>query len=255
MKKFISIDNKDNNQNEQNIFIYEPKNSINYFQTEIINNSDSTLDKSNITYSNYYNLNYLQLNEYNSAVNNNNEKKFNSARANYCLKYKLFNISLKSENIEFNHPSKYKINDQYYAYVYPNDLVTYTYTIAGFLSKNNTYIESNNNIKENNGSYYEETLGLYFCGKNIQINKDNKNIYKKCSPNDFICKKCMILNKKLYKLKKCYLINIIGRVSKKNKGSYHCFGNFSIGNQLETCLSKFTCKACQQLNTFSEFLI
>ena len=61
------------------------------------------------------------------------------------------------------------------------------------------------------------------------------------------------INKQKYNLKKKYLININGRISKINKGSYHCFGNFLIGNQIEQCITKFSCNACKNLNINSEY--
>ena len=42
-------------------------------------------------------------------------------------------------------------------------------------------------------------------------------IKKKCFPNQFMCRKCMNINKKFYNLKNNYFINIIGRASKINK--------------------------------------
>ena len=60
-------------------------------------------------------------------------------------------------------------------------------------------------------------------------------------------------NKEIYNIKKNYLININGRVAKINKGKYHCFGHFLVGNQIEDCISKFTCKACKLLQIYSEY--
>ena len=63
----------------------------------------------------------------------------------------------------------------------------------------------------------------------------------------------MLINKRKYNLKNSYLININGRVTKKNKGSYNCFGHFLLGNQIEDCISKFTCKACKMINYYFEY--
>ena len=66
----------------------------------------------------------------------------------------------------------------------------------------------------------------------------------------------MEINKKKYNLKDKYLININGRVAKINKGSYHCFGHFLCGyneNQIEDCISKFSCKACKLLDEYSNY--
>ena len=98
------------------------------------------------------------------------------------------------------------------------------------------------------------SLGLYFCGKEIKI----ENEIKKCAPNEFICKECMEINKKKYNLNGKYLININGRVAKINKGSYHCFGHFlygNNGNQIEDCISKFSCNACKLLDNYCNYYI
>ena len=61
----------------------------------------------------------------------------------------------------------------------------------------------------------------------------------------------MELNKKRYEIKSNYVINICGRVSKINKGSYHCFGHFLCGNQIEDCINKFSCKACKLIDEYN----
>ena len=99
---------------------------------------------------------------------------------------------------------------------------------------------------------FDNKVGLYFCYSDIQLEKE----IKKCQPNNFICKKCMEINKKLYNIKSDNLVNIKGRVSKMNRGSYHCFGRYLSGEpstQIEDCISKFSCKACQMLNKYSTY--
>ena len=61
----------------------------------------------------------------------------------------------------------------------------------------------------------------------------------------------MKINKEKYIIKNNYLIAINGRIAKKNKGSYHCFGHFLCGNQIEDCIKKYTCKSCKLLNYYS----
>jgi hypothetical protein len=102
---------------------------------------------------------------------------------------------------------------------------------------------------------FNDDYGLYFCKKNIEIESASEITNKKCSPNEFMCKNCMEKNKKMYHIKKKYLININGRVAKINKGSYHCFGHFLCGNQIEDCITKFTCEACKLLNLYSNYFI
>ena len=63
----------------------------------------------------------------------------------------------------------------------------------------------------------------------------------------------MLINKRKYNLKDSYLININGRVTSMNKGSYHCFGHFLLNNQIEDCISKFTCNACKMINYYFEY--
>ena len=70
-----------------------------------------------------------------------------------------------------------------------------------------------------------------------------------------MCKKCMEINKKHYNIKNKYLININGRVAKINKGSFHCFGHYLIGNQIEQCISTFSCKACKLLDFCSKYFL
>ena len=63
----------------------------------------------------------------------------------------------------------------------------------------------------------------------------------------------MKINKKKYHIKDNYLINIKGRISKINKGSYHCFGRFFYGNQILDCQSKFSCKACKMVDNYNKY--
>ena len=65
----------------------------------------------------------------------------------------------------------------------------------------------------------------------------------------------MKLNKEKYFIKNDYLININGRVTRINKGKYHCFGHFLVGNQIEDCINKFTCKACKMLNSIKDYYL
>ena len=94
---------------------------------------------------------------------------------------------------------------------------------------------------------------MYFCGKTEEILIYNKLYIKKCLPNEFICKKCMLINKRKYNLKNSYLVNINGRATKTNKGSHHCFGHFLSGNLIEDCISRFTCKACKMINYYLDY--
>ena len=181
------------------------------------------------------------------------ELKFNSLRAEYYLKYDLYDIPLTLEICNFNHPPKYKIKDDLYAFLYPNESITYCITVAGFIANKNILNSNSISIEANDKqNKFNLILGLYFCGKKEEIKIGNKFESKICKSNEFMCKKCMNLNKQKYNLKKKYLININGRISKINKGSYHCFGNFLSRNQIEQCINKFSCNACKNLNDFQE---
>jgi hypothetical protein len=232
------------------------------------NQSGRNLDLSSFNIINqpyYYLLNNYGLNNtslgstvFNSEINNNSsssiirellDKQFNLARTNFCLKHKLYDIPLTSELENFNHPVKYQINNAYYSYVYSNELITFCITVSGFIFKSNML--NNSQIKkEYKGSKFNQVLGLYMCGKEIKL---NENITKKCAPNEFICKDCIKLNKEIYNLKDNYLINIFGRVAKKNKGAYHCFGHFLVNDKIEECITSYTCNACSFLNSFYNY--
>ena len=191
--------------------------------------SKSTNDNSKSYYSSIFNISII-------------EKKFNSLKSEFYMKFKLYDHPLFVNN--FCIPEKYKITENYWAFLYPNNLITFPLTISGFLYKINRHFISND-IKEDNISIWNENLGLFFCGRIFKSEKEDLN--KICRPNEFICATCIEKNRKKYNLGK-YLININGRVAKINKGKYHCFGHFLIGCQIEDCITNFTCKACLMLN-------
>ena len=62
-------------------------------------------------------------------------------------------------------------------------------------------------------------------------------------------------NKKLYNIKNKYLININGRVGKINKGSFHYFGHYLMGNQIKQYISKFSCKSSKLLDLYSKYFL
>ena len=193
----------------------------------------------------------------NESNTNKNEKKdekiFNKLRADYYIKNKVFDkvyYDGKEEDKIITSP-KYKIDEKHYGLLYENDLIT------NYLAKS-TYLSGKKIInelteKEKEGRSFNESVGLMFCGKEIKLEKDGKSVIKKCEPNSFICKECMGVNKKYYNIKNTYLINIKGRVSKLNKGSFHCFGHFNCENHIEDCITKFSCKACELLNIYEDY--
>jgi hypothetical protein len=239
------INSKDNNSEylpNTNSLISFSLNDSSYLNYSDTNESKSTF---------YDSTSQISIN--NSIIEKEMEKdknKFNLVRANYYIKYKLNDITLNIEYINLNTPPKYKISDKCYAFLYPNEPVTYCITITNFLKTEKINVNPTILQINNNSAKFFSIYGLYFCGKNIEIKKENETHIKQCAPNSFICNECMDLNKKLYNIKDKYMININGRVSKINKGSYHCFGHFLCGNQIEDCIVKFTCSACKLLNYF-----
>ena len=230
----IQINNAEKKNNEK-ILIFESdlsNNSYNASNSNYISNDSSTFDssKSNII-DNNISISF-------SSNNNQNVNKFNSIKNNYYENNKLYDIKLVKNSKNINLPLQYRINEKNFAFVYPNNLVTYIICISGYMVKDEKIFKEN---------IFDESCGLQFCGKNIEIKtKINKN----CRPNVFLCKECMQKNKKLYNIKKKYLININGRIAKINKGSYHCFGKFLIGNIIEDCINKFSCMACKLLDQY-----
>lgn len=231
-------------------------------------NNDSTLNISNY---NNYSINdnssiinestrdetQLEIDPMNESKTTQNEKKdekiFNKLRADYYIKNKIFDkvyYDEKEENKIITSP-KYKIDERHYGLLYDNDLTTNYITKSTYLSGKKIISELTE--KEKEGRSFNESVGLIFCGKEIKLEKDGKIVIKKCEPNNFICKECMEVNKKYYNIKNTYLINIKGRVSKLNKGSFHCFGHFNCENHIEDCATKFSCKACEILNTYEDY--
>ena len=102
-----------------------------------------------------------------------------------------------------------------------------------------------------NDSNYDSSVGIYFCGKIVEIKIKNEIQKKTCSKNEFICKDCMKINKNNYHLKDNQLININGRVAKINQGKYHCFGHFLENRIIEDCIKNFQCQACKMLDNIS----
>ena len=229
---YINNKHKDINSNI-NILEYPKESKDSYINVENKENLSISLNDSS--------FNKLEFSE-SSLKAEIKEKKFNSLRANFYIKKKLYDIPLiESTTMELYLPEKYKIDQEYFGFLYPNNFETYCITKSGFLTKVN--------IKNCYNSI--NSLGLQFCGKQIKIEGE----LKRCASNDFICKECMKKNKKIYNIKNNYFININGRVTKINKGSYHCFGHFLCGTGIEDCISNFTCKACKMFDSYSKYYL
>ena len=236
--------------NNKNLFYEVNNNSINSISLD--NTNASLNDTNNTTISineDYFNKSQLFFQDYISDSKNSETpeiERFNSVRAKYCLKYKLYDIPLNIQEKDVKTPEKCMIDEKYFGFLYPNNTETYYISESGYILNHN----NDNIININDNTNYDKKLGLYFCGKNIEI---KANDIKKCAPNNFICKECMKLNKKKYHIKDNYLININGRVVKKNKNRYHCFGHFLCNKQIEDCISKFSCEACKNLDQYSYY--
>ena len=240
------LDNKSQN---SIISVLSSSNIINdsFINYSLPNMSDDSYTKSTLADSNINSL--IQFESTN--IDKPSENKFNDLRTNFYLKNKLYDFILYENINDFNLPLKYVLNEEYDSFLYINDNKTYCFTVSGFLKNDKNYKKE---LKEEEirGKFYKQ-CGLYFCNSEVEITTEDEIIRKKCCPNEFMCRDCVETNRNMYNIKKRYLININGRVAKINKGSYHCFGHFLCGNQIEDCITKFTCKACQILNLFSDY--
>ena len=160
----------------------------------------------------------------------------------YYLQYKLYDIK-QFENLKY--PILFPIKEEIYSYFYYNELTTSHY-IQSIQFGEEYSINNDIEIDDN----YNNSLGLFFCGKEIIL---ENNEIKKCCPNEMICRECMEKNKKRYKLKNRYSININGRAAKKHNNNFHCFGHFIIGRQIENCVGKFSCEACKLLDKYEKY--
>ena len=259
-EKMSKITNEDMSEEEKRIMVLKDEKSSRVKQSK---NIDSNINSSNVSedsYSEYENNKTTDttygsidttidcLNKsfsiFQSLLEEDKEKekinKFNSQRAKFYLEHNLYDILLNIENKYVALPERFIINENYFGLVYPNNMQTYYITESGFIfdyCENKMKIVGINRYKEK----CDKKVGIYFCGRKININ----NEIKICSKNNFICKECMKINKKMYNIKAQYLININGRVAKINYNKYHCFGRFLKSNNIEDCITNFSCEACK----------
>lgn len=161
---------------------------------------------------------------------------------NYWIKYDLYDVK---QNNYIDYPTLEKLDEDKFYYAYNNKLSTYYFIKSVQFGRD--YSVNNNVIIDDK---FNEKFGLFFCGKNIEL--DDKEI-KKCCPHEMLCRDCMNKNKKRYLLKSRYSININGRASKKYNKSFHCFGHFYTGNQIEICKDQFSCEACKLLDKYEKY--
>ena len=263
--------NKEEKEDQSNVLIYEADKNNEKSRDEIPLNCsvNSTFDTSknqiNISSMNvstdktiendYLNKSFSFYEKTNQTINEsmggNKKLSFNKIRAKFYLENNLDDIPINIEEEKVFTPKIYYINEKKYAFVYLNNYMTYYITESHFLlshQEKNTLDEINKeDIK------FHKQLGLYFCGNKENVPTENGIIKKFCAPNEFMCKDCMEKNKSFYSIKKKYLININGRVSKINKKKYHCFGHFIYKNQIEDCITSFSCEACKMLDEFEQY--
>ena len=227
--------------------------NISFYNSNINNSFHNYSDISNSTFCKTKSLINAQNSNSISIIEQPKENKFNSLKTNFYIKNKLYDIPLYEVYNNFSIPTKYTINSELYAFLYPNQIMTYIIVISGLLKTEKIKIYPK--IPEIKESKFKQNLGLFFCEKKIEVENENENKkeIKICSPNIFICKECQQINKQLYNIRNKYLINIYGRVSKLNKGSFHCFGHFLVGNQIEDCINRFCCKGCEMINLYSKY--
>lgn len=196
-------------------------------------NDDSTREYSNIT----SDISFL--------TEANNLSKLQKEKIDYWIKYELYDAEV--QNIPLKNLITYDLDKdkKILCYLYSNKLITYYFIKNIKFGKD--YSINDKIIKDKE---YYESYGLFFCGKKIEI---EKNEIQTCLPDKMICINCMDKNRKRYNLENTYLININGRVAIEYKGHYHCFGHFLDGNQIENCIQKFSCKACKLLDKYEKY--
>ena len=185
-------------------------------------------------------------NESLSTMHSTGISEFSIEKKNYWIQYELYDAKAPT-NLKglILHTLDEEKGKEKYCYLYNNKLTTFYYIQNVKFGKDYS-INENLEIDSN----YNSSLGLFFCGKKIELENEET---KKCCPNEMICKDCMEKNKKRYNLQSQYLININGRAAKKYKGTFHCYGHFMEGNQIENCLKKFSCEACKLLDKYEKY--
>ena len=241
----LPLTNNNNEKVKENCILFEDDSEDNFY---LINKPLYQNRKDNSHFSNDISLNNIMTDLPNSSGQDSQSiETINSS--NYSLE-KREELFQQESNIII--PEKYKINDRLSILLYPDDCKTFYFIKSRKLGDEKIINDLDN--EETKFTKFDNSIGLYFCGKEIKI----ENEIKKCAPNEFICKECMGVNKKKYNIKNDCLININGRVAKINKGNHHCFGHFlcgSKGNQIEDCISLFSCKACKMLDYYSKYYI
>ena len=117
---------------------------------------------------------------------------------------------------------------------------------------NDEYSQLKNNIEPPPGVTLNQFMDLFYCG--CQTNFPCE--YNICFPGSFLCPSCLRLNQRYHGLKRHYLINYAGRVSRCIKGKFQCNCEYvkisqSQGNTFynrNNCNNNSLCDACYDLN-------
>lgn len=103
-----------------------------------------------------------------------------------------------------------------------------------------------------NGCYLNTFMDLYYCNSQTTF----KIKYNICYPGSYLCLRCLKLNQIYHNLKRYYLINKAGRVSRCKKGKFHCYCLFKKKTNVKDntfvrdyiCSSDDLCDSCLELN-------
>ena len=123
---------------------------------------------------------------------------------------------------------------------------------SDLVNVNDEYSQIRNSIDKPSDVTLNQFMDLYYCGCQTNFQCE----YNICAPGSFLCPRCMRLNQKYHGLKRHYLINSAGRVSRCIRGKFQCNCEYlkiikSQGNTFmnkNNCNSDFLCDACYELN-------
>ena len=179
-----------------------------------------------------------------------NCQKLDPYKAKIYLINNLFDLTTAMENLKL--PKKYEIQEgEKYCYLYPDKIITYSLAESGLIAnKRGKPPQKIDYIKEDKS--FDSSVGFYFCGKKIEELKDESFI---CAKDCFMCKDCMKKNKKLYKIEDGgkNMINIYGRISRRNKQKYYCYGHFQKSGIIKDCGDEYSCEGCKILEKYAKY--
>ena len=137
--------------------------NISFYNSNINNSFHNYSDISNSTFCKTKSLINAQNSNSISIIEQPKENKFNSLKTNFYIKNKLYDITLYEVYNNFSIPTKYTINSELYAFLYPNQIMTYIIVISGSLKTEKIKIYPK--IPEIKESKFKQNLGLFFVKK------------------------------------------------------------------------------------------